>query len=71
MKKTLQRYFTALKENTDDIRKKSLIAFGTTVATIVAGVVLTKLNEDRVDVVVLQPNEFEVHPAPSTSTTEF
>ena len=48
------KFFTALKENTDDIRKKTLTLVGTVAAALLAGIVLNKLSEDRVDVIVLQ-----------------
>lgn len=57
--KTLKNYFAALKTNTDDIRKKSLIAVGTTIAAVAAGIVLSKLSEDRVDVIVVQESRTE------------
>lgn len=68
--KNLKKYFAALKDNTDDIRKKSLIAIGTTVAALAAGIVLTKMTDDRVDVIVLNPTEYEVH-SDSTDTSDF
>jgi hypothetical protein len=58
--KMLKQYFTALKTNTDDIRRKSLVAVGTTVAAVAAGIVLSKLSEDRVDVIVVEENRPEV-----------
>ena len=58
--KALKNYFAALKANTDDIRKKSLIAVGTTVAAVAAGIVLSKLSEDRVDVIVVEESPSEV-----------
>ena len=48
------KFLTALKENTDDIRKKTLTLVGTIAAALLAGIVLNKLSEDRVDVIVLQ-----------------
>lgn len=48
------RFLNALKENTDDIRKKTLTLVGTVAAALLAGIVLNKLSEDRVDVIVLQ-----------------
>ena len=48
------KFLTALKENTDDIRKKTLTLVGTVAAALLAGIVLNKLSEDRVDVIVLQ-----------------
>lgn len=50
----MNKFFTALKENTDDIRKKTLTLVGTVAAALLAGIVLNKLSEDRVDVIVLQ-----------------
>lgn len=50
----MNRFLTALKENTDDIRKKTLTLVGTVAAALLAGIVLNKLSEDRVDVIVLQ-----------------
>ena len=49
----LKKFFVAIRDNTDDARKKALIAIGVPVATFVAGMVLTKLNSDRVDVLVV------------------
>lgn len=50
----MNRFLNALKENTDDIRKKTLTLVGTVAAALLAGIVLNKLSEDRVDVIVLQ-----------------
>ena len=50
----MNKFFTALKENTDDIRKKTLTLVGTVAAALLAGIVLNKLSEDRIDVIVLQ-----------------
>ena len=50
----MNRFLNALKENTDDIRKKTLSLVGTVAAALLAGIVLNKLSEDRVDVIVLQ-----------------
>lgn len=55
----LKKYFVALKDNTDDIRKKTLVAGGTLLTAIVAGIVLSKLSEDRMDVIVIQENRPE------------
>ena len=63
---TLKKYFNALKNNTDDIRRKSLIAVGTTVAAVLAGVVLSKMSEDRVEVILIE----ERHPEESEELEE-
>lgn len=56
---TLKKFFSDLRDDTDDIRKRTLIAVGTTVAALVAGIVLTKLNEDRVDVIIIEEKRRE------------
>lgn len=58
--KMLKQYFADLKTNTDDIRRKSLVAVGTTVVAVAAGIVLSKLSEDRVDIIVVEENRPEV-----------
>lgn len=44
---------TALKENKNDIRKKVLIATAVTVGVVATAVVLSKMKDNRVDVLVL------------------
>lgn len=51
--KTAKQFFAALRDDTDGARLKALKAIGIPVATFVAGIVLTKLNADRVDVLVV------------------
>ncbi len=48
-----KKFFAALRDDTDGARLKALKAIGIPVATFVAGIVLTKLNADRVDVLVI------------------
>lgn len=47
------KLITALKENKNDIRKKVIIVAGITVAAVAAGIVLTKLNADTKEVILL------------------
>lgn len=50
----MKKFLEALKNNTDGVRKKALITAATVAGSIVAGILLTKLNEDRVDVIVVE-----------------
>lgn len=47
------KLITALKENKNDIRKKVLIVAGVTVAAVAAGVILTKLKDNTVDILIV------------------
>lgn len=47
------KLITALKENKNDTRKKVVVIGTIVVATVVAGIVLTKLNANQRDVIVL------------------
>lgn len=69
--KNFKKLLTAIRDDTDGARLKALKAIGIPVATFVAGIVLTKLNADRVDVLVINevPVE-ELLPEP-TSPVEF
>ncbi|HMT88003.1 MAG TPA: hypothetical protein PKC73_00085 [Dermatophilaceae bacterium] len=68
----LKKLFVAIRDDTDGARLKALKAIGIPVATFVAGIVLTKLNSDRVDVLVINetPAE-ELLPETIAPTTEF
>lgn len=50
----MNKFFTALKQNTDDIRKKALLVVGTVAAALAAGIILNKLNDDARPVIVLE-----------------
>ena len=67
-----KKFLTAIRDDTDGARLKALKAIGIPVATFVAGIVLTKLNADRVDVLVINevPAE-EPLPEITTPTPEF
>lgn len=53
MKKYLKNLVTALKNDTDGARAKTLKAVSTTVLAVAAGIVLSKLNEDKHDIIVI------------------
>ena len=68
----VKKFFTALREDTDGARLKALKAIGIPVATFVAGIVLTKLNSDRVDVLVIHETPADdLLPEIITPTPEF
>lgn len=51
------KFVTALKTNENNFRKKVLIATGITVAAVAAGVVLTKMNADLKEVIIVAPSD--------------
>ena len=55
----MTNFFTALKTNAD-VRKKTLIVAGITVAAVAAGVVLVKLNADQKNVILVLEEAGEV-----------
>lgn len=67
----LKKLFVAIRDDTDGARLKALKAIGIPVATFVAGIVLTKLNSDRVDVLVINETPAEELLPENISTTEF
>ena len=67
-----KKFFAALRDDTDGARLKALKAIGIPVATFVAGIVLTKLNADRVDLLVINETPVEERlPEITTPTPEF
>ena len=66
-----KKFFAALREDTDGARLKALKAIGIPVATFVAGIVLTKLNSDRVDVLVINESPAEDLLPETIAPTEF
>ena len=64
----MKKFWKALKENRDDIRQKVLVAAGTVAAAVVAGVVFSKMENNRVDVIVIE--ESKPSEPVSDSTTE-
>lgn len=50
----MNKFFTALKNNTEDIRKKTLIVAGTVAAALAAGILLNKLNDSTREVIILE-----------------
>ena len=68
----LKKLFVAIRADTDGARLQALEAIGNPFPTVVAGIVLTKLNSDRVDVLVINetPAE-ELLPETIAPTTEF
>ena len=64
----MKKFWKALKENRDDIRQKVLITAGTVAAAVVAGVVFSKMENNRVDVIVIE--ESKPSEPVSDSTTE-
>ena len=69
--KNFKKLLTAIRDDTDGARLKALKAIGIPVATFVAGIVLTKLNSDRVDVLVINEAPVEELISEPISTTEF
>ena len=55
----MKNFFNALKTNAD-VRKKTLIVTGITVAAFAAGVVLVKLNADQKNVILVIEEAAEV-----------
>lgn len=55
----MKNFVNALKTNTD-VRKKTLIVTGITVAALAAGVVLVKLNADQKNVILVIEEAAEV-----------
>ena len=55
----MKNFFNALKTNAD-VRKKTLIVTGITVAAVAAGVVLVKLNADQKNVILVIEEAAEV-----------
>jgi hypothetical protein len=47
------KLFTALKEDTNDARKKAVIVVGVSIAVIGGAVLLSKMKDNTVDVLVL------------------
>ena len=69
---TVKKFLAAFREDKDDIRKNTLIAVGGTLVAIAAGILLTKLNDDRVEVLVIQETEeILLDPTISVDPTEF
>ena len=67
-----KKFFAALRDDTDGARLKALKAIGIPVATFVAGIVLTKLNSDRVDLLVINETPADdLLPEIITPTPEF
>ena len=66
-----KKFFAALRDDTDGARLKALKAIGIPVATFVAGIVLTKLNSDRVDVLIINETPAEELLPENISPTEF
>ena len=67
----MNKLWTALKENTNDVRKNFLIAVGTVAGAIAAGLVLSKLSDDTERVIILQeaqPVEFVEIPTEPTES---
>ena len=68
----LKKLFVAIRDDTDGARLKALKAIGIPVATFVAGIVLTKLNSDRVDFLVINETPADdLLPETITPTPEF
>lgn len=61
------KLITALKENKNDIRKKLVIVGSVVVATVVAGVVLTRIAAERENVILVLEEATE---AVTDATTE-
>lgn len=53
----MKKLIKALKENTDGIRQKILVSAGTVAAAVVAGVVFSKMESNRVDVIVVEESK--------------
>lgn len=71
MKDYIKKYLEALKNNTNDIRKHTAIALGMTFGAIIAGVILGKTSDNRVEVIVVEEN-IEIKPEPVYSdSSEF
>lgn len=69
---TVKKFLVAFREDKDDIRKNTLIAVGGTLVAIAAGILLTKLNDDRVEVLVIQETEeILLDPTLPVDPTEF
>lgn len=68
---SLKKFFVALRDNTDDARMKALKAIGIPVAAFAAGIILTKLNDDRVEVLVVEESHSEEPPEITTHPNEF
>lgn len=57
----MNKFFTALKKNTDDIRKKTLLVAGTVAATLAAGILLSKFQDNTREIIILEePNEEDI-----------
>jgi hypothetical protein len=69
----VKKFLRAFRENTDDIRKKTAIAILGTAGSLAIALVLTKLNEDRVDVLVIKevPEEKLLDEPQHSNPTEF
>ena len=53
----MKKFFKALKENPDNIRQRILVTAGSVAAAILAGVVFSKMENNRVDVIVVEESK--------------
>lgn len=51
------QFYTALKENKNNIRKKVLILGGVVITAVAAGVVLHKINSEALDVLIVSAED--------------
>lgn len=49
----MKKFIADLKANTNDIRKQTLILLGTVAGAVIAGLVVTKMNDDNTPVIIL------------------
>lgn len=65
----MKKLISDLKANTNEIRKQALIALVTVVGAVIAGIVITKLDDDNTPVLIL--SETPVPLAEAEVQTEF
>lgn len=64
---SVKKFIADFKANTNGIRKQTLITLGIAVGSVIAGVVVTKLNDDNTPVLILS----EVPTSAPEADTEF